>query len=256
MASQSSQIVLFFTIVCLLVLLLIGIIVAIVFFHQKKSIKYLADIDKLRTEHEKTLLTTQLEIQEATLQNISREIHDNIGLSLTLAKLHLNTSDASSCKNSSSPQEAIDLITNAINNLRTLSRTLNSDFVLNNGLIKTIEKELAYFKSIATMEIDLQIVGNPVFMDAAKELVVFRIAQEAYNNAIKHSNGKKITTIINFTEQEFQMNIIDDGHGFDVSENSNHSGLLNMVQRAKLLKGKCSIIGTANGTTVSIIIPY
>ena len=47
----------------------------------------------MKLDYEKNLLHTQLEIQEQTLQHISREIHDNINLSLTLAKLNLNTFD-------------------------------------------------------------------------------------------------------------------------------------------------------------------
>lgn len=256
MASQSTQIVVFFTIICLLVLLLIGFIVSIVFLYQKKSISYLTDIEKMKVEHERTLLKTQLEIQESTLQNISREIHDNIGLTLTLAKLTLNTSSNGMEVQNKKSYEAVQLITNAIDGLRSLSRTLNSDYVLNNGLIKSLEKELSYFKSIKAFNLDLKIIGNPIYLEASKELVIFRIAQEAYNNAIKHSNASKISTIIEYKKTCFLLKIIDNGKGFNYDDLTQKSGLNNMIHRSQLLKGNCNIESNSTGTTINLSIPY
>ena len=76
-----------------LILLLAGFIVTILFLYRKKQLAYYKTVEELRLDYEKNLLHTQLEIQEQTLQHISREIHDNINLSLTLAKLNLNTLD-------------------------------------------------------------------------------------------------------------------------------------------------------------------
>ena len=74
-----------------LILLMAVIIIVIVFLYRKRQMAYLEKINEIKTTNEKELLTTKLEIQEQTFQHISREIHDNISLSLTLVKLHLNT---------------------------------------------------------------------------------------------------------------------------------------------------------------------
>src|SRR5258705_12103501 len=76
-----------------ILLLLTCFIVSILFIYRNKQVAYFETIEKLKLDHEKNILNVQLEIQEQTLQHISREIHDNISLSLTLAKLNLNTLD-------------------------------------------------------------------------------------------------------------------------------------------------------------------
>ena len=64
------------------------------FIYQKKQIVYKSSLEEVKSNFEKILLSTKLEIQEETFQDISREIHDNICLSLTLAKLNLHTIDS------------------------------------------------------------------------------------------------------------------------------------------------------------------
>jgi signal transduction histidine kinase len=71
----------------ILILLMASFIITIFFLYRKRQLAYYKAIEELRLDYEKSLLRTQLEIQEQTLQHISREIHDNINLSLTLAKL-------------------------------------------------------------------------------------------------------------------------------------------------------------------------
>jgi signal transduction histidine kinase len=96
-----------------------------------------------RAYFQQTLLQSQLEIQEQTLKNISQEIHDNIGQALTLVKLNLNTMDFD--LNEQSNQKIItskELISKAINDLRDLSRSLNTDIIADLGLQNAIEQEL------------------------------------------------------------------------------------------------------------------
>ena len=72
---------------------MLSFIAAVLFLYQKKNILYYKQLEDVKNNYEKSILQTQIEIQEQTFQDISREIHDNIGLSLTLAKLQLNTID-------------------------------------------------------------------------------------------------------------------------------------------------------------------
>ena len=88
---DKSQIIFFIIIPTILIFLLAGLIITILYFYQKRQIIYEKNLNALKLDFEKNILKTQVEIQEQTFQNISREIHDNISLSLTLAKLNLNT---------------------------------------------------------------------------------------------------------------------------------------------------------------------
>src|ERR1700744_3678118 len=88
---DTRMMVIIFIVTTLVVLLLLGFILAMLSLHRKRQQRFTVELEKVRGNFEKELLKTQLEIQEQTFQYISREIHDNIGQFISLAKLQLNT---------------------------------------------------------------------------------------------------------------------------------------------------------------------
>ncbi len=253
MLNSTTQIIFFFFIVLLIMITLAGFIIGFMFVYQRKQTDYLKEIQKINSEQETMILKAQMELQETILKNISREIHDNIGLTLSLSKLHLNQLPNQNLQ----LHTAIHLITKAINNLRNLSRTLNSEYVLSKGLIKSIEKEISYIKSTNAFQISLETNGQALYIESSKELLLFRIIQELFNNAIKHSDAKSIKTNITYGLNEVKITIRDDGKGFNYDElNNDYSGLKNIKSRVKLLNGSMEIQSKINlGTHISISIP-
>ncbi len=143
MQADKFDIVVFLIATTILILLLAGLIITLIYLYQKKQLAYQHNMETLKLDHEKTLMSAQLEIQEDTFQHISREIHDNINLSLTLAKLHLNTlnwneKEKMACQINSS----IELISQSITNLSDISKSLNSDIINSQGLITAVKKEV------------------------------------------------------------------------------------------------------------------
>jgi len=241
----------------LLILMLVGFIATIIYRYQQKQNAYFKDIEALKASHENALLHAQLEMQEQTFQNISREIHDNIGQKLTLAKLHLNTLNYSE-KEKTLQQviDSVDMISEAINDLTDISRSMSSEIILNNGLIKALEFEAAQLKKSGIYSISLSITGNTAFLDAATELVMFRIVQEAITNIIKHARATAIDIRLHYTGVLLVMEINDNGKGFNSAENQYGTGLQNIQKRASILKGKFEISSIINtGTKFKIEIP-
>jgi len=118
---------------------------------------------QLKLEYEKNLLTAQLEIQENTLLNISQEIHDNIGLSLTLAKLNLNSVEIDDKNRSMSLVSCSgDLITKAINDLNDLSKSFNAEVIMNQGFLYSIEHEICRIKKHLTHKIECDIIVSNI----------------------------------------------------------------------------------------------
>lgn len=253
----TQGIIIFIAGITLLLLILISFIVTIVYKFQQKQNAYFKDMEALKASHQNSLLQSQLEIQEQTFQNISREIHDNIGQKLTLAKLHLNTLDYSNTdKSVAQVVGSVQMISEAINDLSDISRSMSSEIILNNGLIKALEFEEAQLKKSGKYTIDFLVTGDPVFMDTTTELVLFRIAQEALNNIIKHANASAIEIQLHYNTELLTMKIKDDGKGFDTEENPFGTGLLNMKKRARLLKGNLFISSTPDiCTQIKIEIP-
>jgi len=223
--------------------------------YDKKSKEYSIDMDNIKLIHDKNLLTTKVEIQEQTFENISREIHDNIGQKLSLIKLNLNTlSSNQRGKDLDKINLSANLISTVINDLRDISKSLGSDSILANGLVKAIETELGQLSNSGKYEIVLDVHGEQIFLERKKELILYRIVQEALNNIMKHADASSISIDIYFEEKILLIKIQDDGTGFISGQNPNGAGLKNMQKRVGLIDGEVEII-TNPGTLVNIKIP-
>ena len=259
----NDQIRLFLIMTTLLILFLVTLISTILFLYQKKRIAFLKNFEQAKLDYERNLLKTQLEIQEHTFQNISREIHDNISLSLTLAKLNLNTLNLDDrLLLEDSLQNSINLISNSIKDLSNISKSMNSEVISSHGLISAVQLEIEKIKKCSKYEITLDVSGNPVFLDPRKELILFRITQEALNNILKHANATSIKLQFDYKDESVDLKIEDNGIGFDVENikfHDNHilkAGLTNMRSRADLINGVCHIESVPlNGTTISVTAP-
>ena len=255
----TQGIIIFIVSVSFLLLLLISFIITIVYKYQQKQNAYNKGLEELKISYESAMLEAQLEIQEDTFQHISREIHDNIGQKLSLAKLYLNTFNLEG--NSFEDQKivnTISLIGDSINELSDISRSLSSEIIFSEGLIKALENESLQLQKSGMFKIDFSVNGEIEFLDAKKELVLFRIVQEALNNIVKHSAAKTILLKLSYKIPLLCLDIIDDGNGFLHNGNSkNGMGLIYMKKRAETINGKCLIMSKpGKGTTIQIEIPY
>ncbi len=243
--------------------ILIGIIVYFLLDHQKKYHQHKKEKQDLHFQFQQTLLQTQLEIQEQTLKNISQEIHDNIGQVLSLVKININTMN---CDEPDLLQGKIDdsktLISKAIQDLRDLSRSLNTDYVVEMGLARSIEYELELIKKTGSFETLFSIEGNPYRLEQQKELILFRIVQEVLHNIIKHAKASLITVALQFEPEKFVLTVADNGIGFDISglKENNYAGtglgIRNMHNRAKMINTDFIINSDlTKGTTITLTIP-
>lgn len=248
----------------ILIFCFVGFIFFILIKHKHKSILSQNQIINLQHKFEKDILSAQLEMQEETMIRISREIHDNISLGLTLSKLHLNT-----CLESSSDlikhniNSSIDLISKSLVDLNDLSKSINGETIKKIGLIHSIESDIEYLKRIDLFKINFEINGTPIYLDWTKELMVFRVIQEAIRNTIKHSRCKSIYLKLEYQENKLIVDIIDDGVGFNYDEkkfqegDSKCSGISNMYKRLLLINAIIRIESRKNeGTKIALSIPF
>ena len=261
MQKNADDIVIFLIVVSALIMSMVAFIIFIILTYRKRQYDFLRRIDQIKLDHDKTLLSSKLEIQEQTFQHISREIHDNITLSLTLAKLNLHTLDWQTKKISGEKlEQSIQLLSKSIAELSDISKGLNSDVIIQQGLLEALENEMRRIRQTGLFGIDFSLTGNPVYMDAQKELIIFRVIQEAFNNIIKHSGAKKATLRLDYNAGKLHIKITDDGKGFDTeSAGSDHriAGLKNMKTRTKMLEGDITIHSQpGTGTSLSITIPF
>ena len=233
----------------------------IIILYNKKNIEFNTLIQLRNLEKEKELLKTRVEVQEETIQKISKELHDNVNQILTLAKLNLNNISAQIIDNTKLILSR-DLITNAINELSNLSNSLSSQMVKDIGLVRTIEIESARIMTINKTRIILENSLQISNISEDDQLTLYRIFQEATRNAILHGNAKNIIiTLYKSADYDFIFEIQDDGNGFETNENkidieskkTNSQGLNNMRRRTSMINGEFHLQSTINhGTKITI----
>ncbi len=231
----------------------------VIFFQKRKrqSLMRIEDLklksEQMKNQFQQELLKTQIEIQEQTLKTISQEIHDNVGQVLSLAKLNLNT-----IPQNEDPkiQHTKELVGKAITDLRNLSRSMYGDQLNSLGLTKSIGNELIVVKQSGQFLTELEIIGEPYKLADKKEIVIFRMVQEAINNIIKHAKAAKISIKMVYNEKFFQLSVVDDGKGFNVNNlrsGEQGMGLRSMQNRAELIGGSFKILSSPGlGTTISV----
>lgn len=262
MLNINSEISFFLIVAAGIFLLLIVFIIIFIVIYFKKQLEYLKERQRVKYEFQQTLLQTQLEIQEQTFENISQEIHDNIGQILTLAKLNLNTVEPTpSDPTNKKIQNTKELVAKAIHDLRNLSKSLNTDLIKEIGLCEIIQREILVVSKTGQFETNFTLNGEPFRFDKQKELIIFRIFQELVNNIIKHANAKTINIQLQYQPQTFSLTISDDGNGFDTSELQNNEqnfglGLRNMHNRANLIGGTFQVTSApGKGAMVQLQVP-
>ena len=219
--------------------------------------------EQLKVDFEKQILESKLEIQEQTFRNISQEIHDNIGQVLSLAKLTINTMDVN---DTTILKTKIDnsksLVGKAIEDLRNLSRNLNTEYITDVGLDISIENELKLLHNVTQYKIEVQTEGEPYRLQHQQELIIFRIFQESLQNIIKHAKASLIWVKFSYQPHNFTLQIIDNGQGFDQpfsTEKNNIKpgiGIRNIRHRAMLISADVAIESSpAKGTIVTIKLP-
>jgi two-component system NarL family sensor kinase len=237
----------------IIVLAFVGFVVLLAYLFTARKNKLLQEKQLMKTQFEQELLQTQLEIQEQTLKTISEEIHDNVGQVLSLAKLNLNTFDSNS---EQKLQDTKQLISKAINDLRNLSRSMHGDRIAELGLQQSLADELQILENSGEFKTNMKITGETYKLPPQKEMVLFRIVQEALNNAIKHAKAKNINLLLDYKPGLFTLTVADDGNGFDSDLVKNGIGLKSMRNRAQLIGGSCNLqSSTGNGTSITIELP-
>jgi len=250
MPSSGNELQIGIIITTVILLLLVAFILFLVIVFQDRQ-------KKAKAQLEKELLNAQIEIQEQTLKTISQEIHDNIGQVLSLAKLNLSTFPINPDeKTQIKVTDTKQLVSKAITDLRNISRGMHGDKISDLGLQQSIEAELKILENSGQYTTELEIIGETYKLDAKKEIVVFRMVQEALQNSIKHAKAKTIFVKLENTETKYTVSIKDNGIGFNkesLLSAKTGIGLKNMQNRAALINGSFAIHSAPGiGTTIEI----
>lgn len=209
-----------------------------------------------------------LELQEQDRQRIARDLHDSTVQILTslIHKCEISTRfvDIDPIRTKLELTTISNTLKSVINEIREVIFNLKPMSLEDLGLIMTIERFINQLMNHNDIEIKFRHNEERKDVLPVINLSLFRVIQEACNNAIKHSNAKCIEIDINYDVEDIKVTIKDNGKGFDTSKIKDRNtqdysgcGLSIMKERIYLLSGKLDIKSTINkGTIVNISVPY
>ncbi len=250
-----------YLLVYMIAVLVIVTTLVIVFFivFQKRKNKLLLDKIKQQQEFDEEISRTQSEIQEQTLKHIGWELHDNVGQLLAYASMQMNMLSAQVADNmKESVNSTADVIKESLREVRSLSKSLNNDVILNIGFEQSITNELNRLKRMKFASAELHIKGDRRELQNKKhEIVIFRILQEFFSNSVKYSEAKNLQIKLNYLSDTLVIEASDDGKGFDIMTAEKGSGLITMKSRAELINASFDLYSKPNeGVKLTLKYPF
>jgi PAS domain S-box-containing protein len=216
---------------------------------------------KQELNKQKIIAQAMVDAQEKERAEIGKELHDNINQILSTTKLYLELAKNDNKERLSLISRSADNIHEAIHEIRNISRSLVPASIGDLGLIDSISDLVESVRTTRAIHVEFYPVGKFDEKISDKEkLMLFRIIQEQVNNVLKHSGAKNliIELLLEETEDRIELNITDDGNGFDPEnvKGKKGLGLSNIMSRADLFGGKVTIMSApGDGCKLRVQVP-
>lgn len=211
-----------------------------------------------RDEMRNKAIADILEAQERERHRISAELHDSLGQTLTSILLGLKVAN-----DATTDPEISDLlatlrtqVADTTKQIQRISRDLRPSTLDDMGLSDSIERLVAESNRVTDAVITCTIKLGPARLDPVIETVVYRVAQEALNNALKHAGADRIEISLEATD-DVVLEVADNGQGFSTEPKGRKGlGLTGMRERAALVGGGLEISSPpGTGSTVRLVVP-
>jgi PAS domain S-box-containing protein len=224
------------------------------------------DLLAMNTELERTMEQRQqlekelLEISEREKRRIGQDLHDIVCQELSAAALVLKSTANRNAKESPATAKTLSDAAEIVNRNVTLARNLARGFQpmrLSGGEFTPALRTLISQTNAVNRSIHCTLdMPRPIeFGDETTALNVYRIAQEALTNAIKHAEAKHVTVSLKKSRDQLQLAVKDDGKGFQKKKRTKGLGLHIMDYRASVLGGSFALETTSGGTQIVCTIP-
>jgi two-component system, NarL family, sensor kinase len=242
------------------VCLLLAIILIFVFWRQRRSVEEQLIQKQLESNYQQRMLRLALEAQENERKRVSKALHDDAGILLqTLRSTMLSLTKYA--------EEADkDEIKNLFDHLNETVKRISWDLMPLSlerfGLAEALDELCNRLASREAMTINFTSTGSAAPLDKNQEILLYRIVQEALDNAIRHAKASVIEIHFAWHNTKLCIDIRDNGIGFEMPKknklniNQYGLGLFNIENRAGLLQGCVSFEkNEPTGTVVKIVLP-
>ncbi len=210
------------------------------------------------------VLVEERRVEERTRARIAHDLHDGIQQVIIGALFEVQAArDALSLNPPNVPghlEQAQALLRRIESEMRDAIYSLRPVALDGQGLISALRECAASFERVAQVSCELRVEGAAHRFSPDAEVAAFRIVQEALNNVEAHAGARRVRCCVCFNPRELQVQIEDDGCGFDMSEvmqqARTHLGLIGMQERADSVGGTLQVWSqVGDGTRVQLTIP-
>jgi signal transduction histidine kinase len=216
-------------------------------------------------QHFKQLARSVWRVQEDERRRLARELHDGIGQQLTALRHRLDAlaREVDGAGEASPLHEALDICDSAIQETRALSRLLRPQILDDLGLDAALNWLARHSAESGGYEVDVDVADVPAPLDGDLSTLIFRVAQEALTNVLKHASAHHVVIrLARRPDNWVQLLIVDDGCGFDVdsafakASDGHSTGLASMRERVRLFGGRFTIVSRPDeGMQLRVMIP-
>lgn len=230
------------------------------------ALNYLVKKLEDRSRNLRALSERAINAQEEERKRIARGLHDETAQALSMLIINLERLEQSL------PAESSDLLLKLIANRQLATQTLQDLRKVVFGLRPTILDDLGLVSAIRwyareTLEangvrVEVEVPADPVPLPAEMETTLFRIAQEAVSNILRHADTESAVITLKYGPGQVCLWVTDHGRGFNVAQTSNRAlelrrlGLLGIQERAELIGGDVKVDSTpGQGTRLRVCVP-
>jgi signal transduction histidine kinase/HAMP domain-containing protein len=215
-------------------------------------------------EHLRTLSQRLMEAQEAERRHVARELHDQIGQTLTVIKINLQAMQRLSSPAPFGPYltESVETVDRALQKIHELSLDLRPTLLDDLGLAAAVESYVERLSERAKFREHCLVEPPEISAPPDLEIACFRLAQEALTNVVRHAHAENVWIDLRERDSELRLTVSDDGVGFDLrsvlqeGEEDGQLGLMGMQERVALLGGEMEIdSGPGRGTEIRVRLP-
>lgn len=207
-------------------------------------------------EKQREITAAVITAQENERYFLGEELHDNINPILSTARLYIDCVLSGDERQQHLLSESKDFIGTAINEIRTLSKSLIPPSLGDIGLVEALEDMVNNIRAVNKLnficafdDVDENLLSSNL------KLTIFRIVQEQLNNVMKHANAQTVWLTLHCQANKIQLAVKDDGIGFDARKKRNGVGLQNITSRTELCNGEVQII-TAPGRGCELMVNF
>ncbi len=223
----------------------VGLILVFIIIFSIRSYRFAKKKQLLEQQFARDLLQEQ----ENERKRVSKELHDGVGQNLLLIKNSLTLD----------PAKTPGLIDKTIEDIRSISRNLHPIQLEKFGITKAIENIVEDLNNLTTIFFSDEIDNIDHFFPKEKEIYLYRIIQECFNNIMKHSGASAAKISVVKDNNKVTITIQDNGVGFNFEKNKDKQksfGLKSLQERVSFLKGKISFDSENNKGTIITIVSY